>query len=161
MQHTDKFVLSFDNLLREKVSIKIYNAANKLVFQEVQYNSGELRKKYDLSSLKDGFYTMKIESEKFSFTEEFEIGKDWNTSSFEATIAPDALNGNKLRVGFANAKSDVTVEITDVAGNIIHSETFSNQFGNQLFNMNDLRPGQYTVTVYSDGNSFTDTYIVE
>ena len=161
VQNTDKIVLSFDNLMKEKVTIKIYDAANQLVFKEVQQATGTLRQSYDLSNLKDGNYTVKIESAKFSFTEEIEIGKDWNDLDFEAVIAADPNNSNKLRIGFANASTDVKVEIKDAAGNTVHSETFKNQYGNEIFDMEDLQSGEYTITVYSDGNSFSETYIVE
>lgn len=161
VQNTDKIVLSFDNLMREKVTIKIYDAANQLVFKEVQQATATLRQTYDLSSLKDGNYTMKIESEKFSFTEEIEIGKNWNTLAFEATIAADSNDSNKLRIGFANAKDKVKVEIKNAAGNTVHTARYNDQYGNEIFNLNHLKAGEYTVTVYSNGDSFSETYIVE
>lgn len=161
VKNTDKIVLSFDNLSKQKVTISIYDAANKLVFKETQYSTPTLRKGYDLSSLEDGKYTVKIESDNFSFKEEVEIGKDWNDLAFDAVIAPDPVSSNKLRIGFANAKGDVTVEIKDIRGNIVHTAEFSSQYGNELFNMKKLNRGEYTVTVYSGDQVFSDTYIVE
>lgn len=160
-QNTDKVVLSFDNFLKQNVTIKIYDAANTLVFKEVQYGTEALRKRYDLSELKDGTYTIKIESEKFTFKEDVVVGKNWNTSNFEAVIAPDPYSSDKLRIGFANAKSDVIVEIADAYGNVVHSEVFDNQFSSQLFNMKNLRPGEYTISVSSGSQTITETYIAE
>ena len=159
---SDKIVLSFDNLAKEKVSIKIYDKNQELVFSERQYDAKEMRKLYDLSGLAKGVYTVTIESGSNTFSEEIEIGKDWNELDFETVIAPDATNAHKLRVGFANAKTDVTVEIKDAAGNLIHSETFTDaQNANQLFNMDGLTSGVYSITVSANGNSQTENYIVK
>ncbi|MGB0522032.1 MAG: T9SS type A sorting domain-containing protein [Flammeovirgaceae bacterium] len=161
VQNTDKIVLAFDNLLKKKVTISIYNAANQLVFKETQDATLELRKGYDLSNLKDGKYTVKIESDNFSFKEEVEIGKDWNPFGFEAVIARDPIQDNKLRIGFSNATGDVLIEIADVRGNVVHSEYYDAQYGNQLFNMAKLGKGEYNVSVFNGSESVTEKFIVE
>ena len=157
---TNKFVLSFDNLSKEKVSIKIYDAANTLVFSETQHDVEESRERYDLSALGEGSYTVKIESGDYSFTEEIRIGQA-NDMSFESTIAPDSNDTQKLRVGFANAKGSVRVVIKDASGNVVHSETFNHENGNQLFNMEELSAGVYSITVENSNSSHTDTYEVK
>lgn len=161
VQNTDKVVLYFENTTKERVTIKLYDADNQLVFKDVQKGTAELRKSYDLSNLENGSYTLTIESESFSFTENVEVGNAWNSSDFESTIAADANDNNKLRIGFANALSDVTVHIQDANGRTIHTEKFSSQYGNELFNMKDLPAGEYTITVASHDIDFSETYIVK
>ena len=158
---TNKIVLSFDNLSKKKVSIKIYDESSRLVLKETQHDTQELRKRYDLSKLGKGTYTVKIASGSDVFTEEIEVGKA-NELDFETVVAPDALQNNKLRVGFANATSAVSVVITNSAGNEVYTESFSNvQTANYLFNMEKLRKGVYQVKITTNGKQFTEEYIVD
>lgn len=159
---TNKIVLSFDNLTKQKVSIKIYDQANQLVLRETQYDTQELRKRYDLSQLGEGTYTIKIESGSDTFTEEIEVGQTVNALDFETVIAPDALQANKLRIGFANAQATVNVVITDALGNEVYTESYSGEEnGNYLFNMDKLTKGVYTVVVTSHDKTFTNQYVVK
>lgn len=159
---SDKFVLAFNNLTRNKVSIRIYDESDKLVFSEKQSETQELRKSYDLSNLTNGTYTVKIASGEYQFTEEIEIGKYWDELDFDTVIVPDHEYKNKLRVGFANAKGEVSIEIEDEQGNTVHFETFKDaQNANQLFNMEFLLPGIYQVTVTCGEEKVTEAYIVE
>lgn len=157
---TDKIVLSFDNLSKRKVNIKIYDEENKLVLKETQNDVKEMRKRYDLSKLAKGTYTVKIESESFAFSEEIEIGKAMNELDFETVIAPEA-DGNKVRVGFANAVGQVVVAIQNEAGKVVHTEYLDAQTANYLFNMDKLSSGTYTVAVTNNGNTYTENYTVK
>ncbi|MGB0521336.1 MAG: T9SS type A sorting domain-containing protein [Flammeovirgaceae bacterium] len=158
---SEKFVLSFDNLTNHAVKIKIYNVDHQLVFSETQKHTQAMRKRYDLSNLAIGTYTVKVESGSYEFSETIEIGQATKTEGFDVVIVPDAHHDRKLRVGFAHATADVTVEIEDDLGNLVHSEVFREvENANQLFNMEFLTPGTYVVTVSSNGQKVIETFEV-
>lgn len=159
---TDKFILAFDNFTQDKVKIKIFDSENHLVFSEVQTETESARKSYDLSELTAGKYSVKIESGVYSFTEQIEIGKNAHKLDFDIIITPDIYHEQKLRVGFANAKADVKVEIQDETGTIVHSEIFTEvDNATQLFNMEFLQPGIYSITVSSNGKSMVEAFVVQ
>lgn len=155
---SNKIVLSFDNANNKKVAIKIYNEAKQLVLKETQHTETALRKRYDLSNVGKGTYTVKIETGTEVFTEKIEIGTTTDLA-FESVIAN---HQDKLRVGFANAKGDVVVVITDAAGRVVYNETLAAaSHANYAFNLEKLQQGTYQIAVSNQDTTFTENYTVK
>lgn len=159
---SDKLILAFENQSQHIVRIKIHDLESRLVFSEVQKATPSLRKQYDLSKLTQGTYNITIESGPYVFKEQIEIGHKRKALDFDIVIAPDPHNQHKLRVGFANAKADVIVEISDENGHPVHQERFFEvENATQLLNMEFLTPGVYSIKVTSNGRSQVDVYVVD
>lgn len=64
---------------------------------------------------------------------------------------------DKLNVGFEAKGGNYTIEITDLQGRIVVSESFTNLSGAQSIELNtsDLKTGNYLISVAQEGASFT------
>jgi YbbR domain-containing protein len=65
--------INFVNPQEEKVVITIYNTSNTAVYQKVIGRDTAYRGKFDLSMLADGDYTVKVKSQKDSFTRKLSL----------------------------------------------------------------------------------------
>jgi hypothetical protein len=64
---------------------------------------------------------------------------------------------DKVNVSFEAIGGDYSIEITDLQGRIVTSETHSNLTGNQVIEVNtsSLKTGNYLISIAKDGASFT------
>jgi len=157
LKGTQKVKLAFQNEAKQKVVIKIYDETHNLVFSEIQKDTEKMSKSYDLSALGNGNYTIKIESGDFIVEEKLVVNnkrEEVESLPVEVVVAPYQFKENSFVLSYSNA-GEKTVYLTikdDVTGNKVYS-TALNGFHNynQLFVLNQLPKGKYTVVASTGG----------
>lgn len=96
-----------------------------------------------------------INANKINFSNNGGLGvKD--VEAIDMTVFPNPAS-DKLTVGFEAKGGSYMVEITDLQGRIVVSESFTNLSGSQAIELNttNLKTGNYLISVAQEGASFT------
>jgi hypothetical protein len=156
-----KLRLAFENQTGQAVSVKIYDANERLVYQDqLNRRVTALKRNYDLSELGKGHYRMDIQCGDFTATNPLSVGVRSVTGKFSAYLSAQLKNG-KMQVAFQNAAADVYVTLVDANGAIHYSEHLNEANFVRRYDLSRLRAGTYTMLV-SDGNRTVEqTYVLK
>ena len=72
LENTPKFKVHFENYDDSPVVLRIRNAANKILHEEV-VRDGKYVRKFDMANMNDGDYTFEIANGKENFTKEIQL----------------------------------------------------------------------------------------
>lgn len=73
VENTLKFKVHLENYAENEVSIKIKNAANRVVYEEKVKNTPKYIRKFDFSTMADGNYTFEVSNSKETFTKDINL----------------------------------------------------------------------------------------
>ncbi|WP_339661271.1 hypothetical protein [uncultured Polaribacter sp.] len=160
------------NANKVKVVFENVKKGHRLTFNDqngIQLHSetiskeGELTKYFDLSSLNDGLYTIKLNKEFVIVSKHLEVknGKVTFTENSDKLIfKPVIRNEDNLliisKLDFDKKPLAVTL-LYD--GEIIFSETIKNELiTNRVYKLDKNLPGEYTVIVYCNNSNYSNKF---
>ncbi|MGB5981342.1 MAG: hypothetical protein WBG46_04285 [Nonlabens sp.] len=156
-------IFEFDNVQSgETLSIK--NLENELIYTENVSKSGLYRKRFDLSELENGIYTLILErADKFEF-QDFEISGGILISESEKAILykPTAqLIKDRLYVSqYTTAETKLSIAIY-YNGELIHSGSVSGtKTIGRIFKLDKSMKGEYSIVLKSHGETFYRTVTI-
>jgi hypothetical protein len=144
------FVLQLDRVLTQRVQIRILDAENSLLLSEAIKEKGPFAKKYNLSNLPNGRYTVEIEdaySISYQPIEVFEKHLVIDDKLLKAIYKPViTATGKQVDLTFLQVEDAVTeIEITDDAGFGIFKDSIKDNGSiTRRYNVAQLLPGEYT-----------------
>ena len=152
-------LIEFSNINEEDVSITIMNDEGATVHTDKAKSIKAFSKKFNLTSLEKGEYTLKVTLEHCKITQVFEVTKkgiivkETNRKEVYAPIIKE--DNSKFDVTISNIKSKYSVLVLNANGDTVFEET---QKGltrlNKRYNMSNLAKGEYLLQVTVDGESY-------
>lgn len=157
------FVLSMQQPLHQKAEFRIEDESGLVLFSETIAAGQKLSKKYNLSNLPAGAYTLSLEDDLAVRIQPVVLSA--SAITFKATdrkeIFKPVIRFNNGRVDFSILHmndSSVEVGITDAEGNALFKESLNESGAIQRrYNLSNLPDGDYTVAVKVEGNAFYKT----
>jgi hypothetical protein len=73
VENTLKFRVHMENYAGQDITIKIKNAANKVIYEEKLKNTPRYIRKFDFSTMLDGEYTFEVSNSKETFTKDISL----------------------------------------------------------------------------------------
>ncbi len=160
------FVLQLDWVLTQKVQIRIIDNERNLLLSDAIKEKGPFAKKYNLSNLTTGRYTIEIEdaySISYQPIEVFDKHLMIDAAQLKAIYKPVIYaSGNLVDLNFLQVEDAVTeVVITDEFNFPVFKETIKNNGSiNKRYNVAQLLPGDYTFRVSVNDKVFYRTFSV-
>ena len=148
----------------KKVKLSIYDGNNDLIFNE-NVNGPNLARTYDLSSLPEGDYFIKAQSDAKISKYKIEVkGKNafLTSESFSEVLVPSFdynLESKKVTINHLNQKdnSPITIDIYDDNNDLVYTKTSSvNEFV-KTYDLNKLFSNKCTFIVNYKGEIFEKT----
>ncbi|MEL6124487.1 MAG: DUF3244 domain-containing protein [Bacteroidota bacterium] len=155
-----KIVLRLDNMFADKVTCKIYTESGAVIFSDEIYTANKTAKKYDLSQLPQGEYTilindlMKVEQLDLVVTEN---SVDFVNPVADITFKPTVWVNEDKTVDFnlLSLGNNVNVSIYNETSEEVYSKSYIGKTTvSKRFNMADLPAGEYTIAVTNGGEVF-------
>ena len=148
----------------KKVKLSIYDGNNDVIFNE-NVNGPNLARTYDLSSLPEGDYFIKAQSDAKISKYKIEVkGKNafLTSESFSEVLVPSFdynLESKKVTINHLNQKdnSPITIDIYDDNNDLVYTKTSSvNEFV-KTYDLNKLFSNKCTFIVNYKGEIFEKT----
>ena len=148
----------------KKVKLSIYDGNNDVIFDE-NVNGANLARTYDLSSLPEGDYFIKAQSDAKISKYKIEVkGKNafLTSESFSEVLVPSFdynLESKKVTINHLNQKdnSPITIDIYDDNNDLVYTKTSSvNEFV-KTYDLNKLFSNKCTFIVNYKGEIFEKT----
>ena len=143
--------------LTSDVAVTIEDAFGyNLLFEKLNPSDQKFRK-YNLSQLPDGVYSLTLNTYNSFITKKISI-KYSKTSLLEETISykpTQRFEDNKWIVNLFAQGEDVSVKIFDDNTDIVYEETSRDQqVFSKAYNLENLSVGNYSIQLYVDGRSY-------
>ncbi len=152
-QNEKSIILNTSNYTQESESVSITDAFDNIVFEDV-IERYKHRVKYDLTTLPNGTYTIKVNQSNIITYYEVQITASIvNLLDTKSYYRPSIQQfNNKLIVKAAlENKEDVKVRIYDNADDLVYQYHIEkNNSFSQTFNLENLPKGEYYVIVATD-----------
>jgi hypothetical protein len=151
--------VDLSNLQNEKVSVSILDDAQNVLYSETASDVKSFTKKFNLSKLEMGKYTLKVVQNKFKTVQPFEVtvknvvvNESMRKMNFEPIFK---FKENKLEVLVPMSENAVFVTISDKIGTIVFEEKNENApTFRKKYDLSNLPKGEYLVEVTIEGESF-------
>jgi hypothetical protein len=157
---TESVSLNLVNVGTRAISVKIVNDNQEAIVTERVENKTNFLKKYDVTTMPSGHYTMIITKENSRITQPFSVQKgvlslsetDKKVKYFPAVYFK---NDNMDVNAFLGYYGTITVNILDEDGNKIFSQKNDNvEVLHRRYNIRDLTSGTYKIEVVVGGETF-------
>jgi hypothetical protein len=157
---TESVSLNLVNVGSNAISVKIVNENQESIVKETVKNSLNFFKKYDVTTMPSGHYTMIITKENSRITQPFSVQKgvlslsekDKKVKYFPAFYFK---NGNMDVNVFLGYYGTVTVNVLDEDGNKVFSQKNENvEVLHRRYNVGQLACGTYKVEVFAGDEAF-------
>ncbi len=138
------------------LNVSLYNESGELLYAGQVQAIENLGKRFDLSALADGKYSLTVTGGTFSSTQQVAI-KDGNltidTDSYNETLKPEIkpLAKNQFTIALTVPTS---ITITDLYGQELYSAVANES---KRYDLSTLPNGQYQITFIIGGSMFTET----
>ena len=148
----------------KKVKLSIYDGNNDVIFDE-NVNGANLARTYDLSSLPEGDYFIKAQSDaKISKYKIEVIDKNafLSSESFSEVFVPSFdynLESKRVTINHLNKKdnSEISIDIYDSNSELLYSKTCSTKEFIKTYDLNNLISDECTFIVNYKGEIFEKT----
>lgn len=147
------FVLHLDRVLTEKVQVRILDAEHHLLLSDAIREKGPFAKKYNLSNLPAGRYTVEIEDNytiKYQPVEILDSSLVIDADHLTAIYKPFVVaNGKLVDLTFLQLEDAKTeIEILDDAGFPVYNETIEDSGSiTKRYDVSKLQAGNYVFQV--------------
>ncbi len=158
------FVLSWQQPLTQAAEFRIEDETGLVLFSETLKAGQEVSRKYNLSRLPEGVYTLKLEDDRAIRIQPVSLTATaviFNAGDRKEIFKPvirqkgDLLDFSMLNLDNA---AGVEIRITDNEGDSLFSESLSTEGVIQRrYNLAGLPDGEYTVLVKVAGSTFYET----
>ncbi len=138
------------------LNVSLYNESGELLYSGQVQAIENLGKRFDLSALADGKYSLTVTGGTFSSTQQVAI-KDGNltinTDSYNETLKPEVkpLAKNQFIIAVSVPTS---ITITDLLGEELYSAVANES---KRYDLSTLPNGQYQITFIIGDSMFTET----
>ena len=156
----DSHTLNLDLLesARFGAKISITNDAGQVIHSD-KVLAGTTTKKYNLSKLAKGYYSLIIENNTMVFNQAFEINNQGISTSKEGneTFKPSVRFENGLvYLSTLTLGNTAAVSIYDTNGTVILNELYKQEnIVNKIYSIDQLPLGDYIISVKNGTNTFT------
>jgi methionine-rich copper-binding protein CopC len=151
--------IEFSNIKEEDVTISIMNEEGATVHTDKAKSIKAFSKKFNLSNLEKGEYTLKVTLEHCKITQVFEVTKkgiivkETNRKEVYAPIIKE--EDSKFDINIPTIKNKYSVLVLNASGDTVFEEV---QKGvtqlNKKYNMTNLAKGEYLLQVSIDGETY-------
>jgi hypothetical protein len=151
--------IEFSNIKEEDVTISIMNEEGATVHTDKAKSIKAFSKKFNLTSLEKGEYTLKVTLEHCKITQVFEVTKkgiivkETNRKEVYAPIIKE--EDSKFDINIPTIKNKYSVLVLNASGDTVFEEV---QKGvtqlNKRYNMTNLAKGEYLLQVSIDGETY-------
>ncbi len=158
-------IVNLGTIDREIVSIVIRDNTGSMLVNETVTKTPNFIKKYNMSRLGNGEYTMTVTKTTLRTTQPFKITDDGivmtEMEKKEKFIPVVLLNNNKLDINvLLNDYSNITVNIFDNQGIRVKQEKLENTLKlHRRYNISQLPDGAYVVEVTAGDETFYHTVV--
>ena len=157
-------VFELDKVSKD-AKIQFLDSENNVIYSSGNLNNNDLRKKYDLSKLEEGVYTLKMDSTTKVLAYTILI-KDDAISVLESkeTIKPNfRVKEGMVFINFFNQEmKNVDVKVYDASDRLLHSEMVENKLiVEKALNFKNAYKGSYTITVSSADGIYTENISIK
>jgi septin family protein len=146
-------------LSSKEMTFNIYDQNGLSIYSE-DVNSINRDRKYNLSKLAIGQYTFEISNELKTIRNRFEL----RSNSIELIGDEETLflpiiknQGNKIDVNMMSLSQPVNIQIKDQFDNVLLNETYVNSVVQKRFDISRLTPGEYVLSINSNGRYFYES----
>jgi hypothetical protein len=157
---TESVSLNLSNVGARAISVKIVNDNQEAIVTERVENKTNFLKKYDVTTMPSGHYTMIITKENSRITQPFSVQKgilslsetDKKVKYFPAVYFK---NDNMDVNAFLGYYGTITVNVLDEDGNKVFTQKNDNvEVLHRRYNIRDLTSGTYKIEVVAGGETF-------
>jgi hypothetical protein len=157
---TESVSLNLSNVGARAISVKIVNDNQEAIVTERVENKTTFLKKYDVTTMPSGHYTMIITKENSRITQPFSVQKgilslsetDKKVKYFPAVYFK---NDNMDVNAFLGYYGTITVNVLDEDGNTVFTQKNDNvEVLHRRYNIRDLTSGTYKIEVVAGGETF-------
>jgi hypothetical protein len=157
---TESVSLNLSNVGARAISVKIVNDNQEAIVTERVENKTNFLKKYDVTTMPSGHYTMIITKENSRITQPFSVQKgilslsetDKKVKYFPAVYFK---NDNMDVNAFLGYYGTITVNVLDEDGNTVFTQKNDNvEVLHRRYNIRDLTSGTYKIEVVAGGETF-------
>jgi hypothetical protein len=158
---TESVSLNLGNVGSNAISVKIVNEAQEAILTEKVKNKPNFLKKYDVTTMPSGHYTMIITKENSRVTQPFIVQKgvlslsetDKKVKYFPAFYFKNDNMDVNVFLGYYGT---ITVNVLDEEGNKVFSQKHDNvEVLHRRYNMSQLACGTYKVEVFAGDETFS------
>ncbi|MEO9474116.1 MAG: hypothetical protein ABJG41_01230 [Cyclobacteriaceae bacterium] len=152
----DNFKLIYKGTQDETVSVEWIDETGQVVYSENIKSTDAFVKQYNLSSLPDGEYTVKVSAEDYEFADEVILG-DMSGLKFNIrTLESKSV----VMTGVKPDAKDVRLYVLDAEGNQIYSESYEEgTVVQKKYNFEGLSTDQVTFVLLHRGKVFQEEKI--
>lgn len=152
-------VFELDEVSKD-AKIQFLDSDNNIIYSSTSLKSNGFRKKYDLSKLEVGVYTLKMDSETKQVVYTILIeGDTISIVETKETIKPYfRIKEGMVFINFLNKEmKNVDIKIYDASERLLHSEVVNNKLiVEKAINFKNAYKGSYTITVKSVTGTYTE-----
>jgi hypothetical protein len=152
-------ILDLSNLQNDDVSISILDNEERVIYEETASDVSKFTKKFNLSKLEVGNYTLKVAQKKFKTVQPFEVTfknvvVDEKAKKFKFDPIVKQKEG-KLEVNVPLSDNQVVVTIIDAYGVTVFEDVNADtQSFRKKYDLKNLSKGNYLVEVTVEGETF-------
>lgn len=147
-----------------KTQVQLKDKKGSMIYGAYTQKEQKFVKKFDLSSLKAGQYTLEVENESILTTTPVVLNTDsvWIVSADQVTIIKPVIrkNGEKLDVIIPDNNRDVLITIYDSNFRKLASESVNGE-PVKRFDLSQLVQGAYTVKIRTRGRNFVQSVSIK
>lgn len=152
-------VFELDEVSKD-AKIQFLDSDNNIIYSSTSLKSNGFRKKYDLSKLEVGVYTLKMDSETKQVVYTILIeGDTISILETKETIKPNfRIKEGMVFINFLNKEmKNVDIKIYDASERLLHSEVVNNKLIiEKAINFKNAYKGNYTITVKSATGTYSE-----
>ena len=152
-------VLNLSNLQNDNVSISIMDSEEHVIYSETASDVKTFSKRFNLSQLAIGRYTLTVAQNKFKTIQPFDVTvKNVTVDESAKKVRFDPIikvKEAKLEVNVPLSENAVIINILDSEGNVVFEEVNDNtQSFRKRYDISSLPQGNYLVEVTYEGETF-------
>lgn len=143
------FKLIYNSPISENVEIKLLDSRNEVVYTERVNETSSFAKSFDLSSMPEGVYVIKVTSDDYVYTQPVNV-TSWKAESLHMTVAE--TGSRYALVGKNQSKKDVTFFILDEDGNSLYKEVIeAGKDVQKVYNLKNVLGQKASFVLYGEG----------
>jgi hypothetical protein len=157
---TESISVNWKNMTQQTIHVKILNAKQEVVLEEMVQNQTEFIKQYVVSDFQNGEYNLVISKKSNRITQPFSIQKGaliLSGMDKKITYFPIlSQKNNQFNVSvFLGYSGTITVKVLDEDKNKIFAQSFTNvSMLHKRFSLNNVADGMYKVEITAGDETF-------
>jgi hypothetical protein len=160
----DKAVIEATNLKFELFEIEVEDDFGETLFSKTTEANAMYQRTYDFSALEDGVYHMTVKHGNEYYKKRFRIELGEVSVLDERKVVQPFFvqDGDHVKMSYLNyPKEEMDIYVYD-ANELLHEHKLGNDFAvNKAIDMSELRPGDYTIILATDFESFEHNITVD